>query len=629
MKRFLLAPLILALGAMCAFAQGTYTENLTVTNSPTPIVIHNGSTFVLIRENAATPTAVFSVTPAAANSVAVNLAAGQAYQFSNGSFPYASGTTLGTIQATTAGPFTFVIFEMSAFQAFPSASIMAAAGGSSTANQGTAAAASGAWPTKVTDGTNIAAVKPASTAAQAADSAIVVAESPNTPLPPGSNLIGKTGFDNTTPGTTNGVSMAQPSRTTGTITTSASTVSVSSAGYSIATVTTNGTYAGITVNFEFSDDGGTTWYSDTCARTDTNVLESSEALPSNQTRAWDCSIYAATTFRVRSSAYTSGTANIGITLSAAPVESAPTVQMASGFTQPVSASSLPLPTGASTSAKQPALGTAGSPAADVITVQGAASMTAVKVDGSAVTQPVSASSLPLPTGAATSAKQPALGTAGTPSADVISVQGATSMTPVKVDGSGVTQPVSGTVTANAGTGTMGVQGATASGSAESNDNPVMQGGSDGTNIQKSLTASASNMGGTLTTTEKGARLMEKGPRWSVSSAPAAGSQATASKSAGGAGVRHILDCISFSAGSTSAPALTQLSINVRDGASGGGSVIWQHTVIIPAATGQNVSPFGLCGLGLVGSSNTAMTIEFSASLANLFESVDISGTDVN
>lgn len=72
--------------------------------------------------------------------------------------------------------------------------------------------------------------------------------------------------------------------------------------------------------------------------------------------------------------------------------------------------------------------------------------TAVKVDGSAVTQPVSAASLPLPTGASTSAKQPALGTAGAASADVITVQGVASMTPVKVDGSGFTQPVSGTVT---------------------------------------------------------------------------------------------------------------------------------------------------------------------------------------
>lgn len=48
-----------------------------------------------------------------------------------------------------------------------------------------------------------------------------------------------------------------------------------------------------------------------------------------------------------------------------------------------------LPSGASTAAKQPALGTAGTPSADVITIQGVTSMTAVKVDNSAVTQPIS------------------------------------------------------------------------------------------------------------------------------------------------------------------------------------------------------------------------------------------------
>lgn len=53
-----------------------------------------------------------------------------------------------------------------------------------------------------------------------------------------------------------------------------------------------------------------------------------------------------------------------------------------------------LPSGASTAAKQPALGTAGTPSADVISVQGIASMTALKVDGSAVTQPVSIASVP-------------------------------------------------------------------------------------------------------------------------------------------------------------------------------------------------------------------------------------------
>ncbi len=62
----------------------------------------------------------------------------------------------------------------------------------------------------------------------------------------------------------------------------------------------------------------------------------------------------------------------------------------------------------------------------------------------------------LPTGASTAAKQPALGTAGTASADVITVQGIASMTALKVDGSAVTQPVSGTVTATQG-GTWTIQ----------------------------------------------------------------------------------------------------------------------------------------------------------------------------
>ena len=63
--------------------------------------------------------------------------------------------------------------------------------------------------------------------------------------------------------------------------------------------------------------------------------------------------------------------------------------------------------GAATAAKQPALGTAGSSSTDVLSVQGIASGTALPVSGTfwQTTQPVSAASLPLPTGAATSANQ--------------------------------------------------------------------------------------------------------------------------------------------------------------------------------------------------------------------------------
>lgn len=97
-----------------------------------------------------------------------------------------------------------------------------------------------------------------------------------------------------------------------------------------------------------------------------------------------------------------------------------------------------LPTGASTSAlqttgntsvasidtKTPALGQA---------VMASSSPVVIASNQSAV--PISAASLPLPTGAATAAKQPALGTAGAASTDVITVQGIAS---------GVAQPVSGT-----------------------------------------------------------------------------------------------------------------------------------------------------------------------------------------
>ena len=77
------------------------------------------------------------------------------------------------------------------------------------------------------------------------------------------------------------------------------------------------------------------------------------------------------------------------------------------------------------------------------------------------TQPVSAAALPLPSGAATAAKQPALGTAGTASTDVLSVQGIAGGIALPVSGTfwQTTQPVSGTVTANAGSGTFIVSAA--------------------------------------------------------------------------------------------------------------------------------------------------------------------------
>lgn len=93
-----------------------------------------------------------------------------------------------------------------------------------------------------------------------------------------------------------------------------------------------------------------------------------------------------------------------------------------------------LPTGASTAAKQPALGTAGTASADVITVQGKAAMTPILTDGSATTQPVSSATF------ATSAKQ------DTGNTSLSSIDGK-----ITAVNTGAVVVSSGSITANAGT----------------------------------------------------------------------------------------------------------------------------------------------------------------------------------
>jgi hypothetical protein len=94
-----------------------------------------------------------------------------------------------------------------------------------------------------------------------------------------------------------------------------------------------------------------------------------------------------------------------------------------------------LPTGAATSAKQPALGTAGTASADVITVQGITGGTALKVDGSGSTQPVSGTvTVQQTTASNLNAAVVGTGTAGTAATGVITVQGIASATPVIIKG---------------------------------------------------------------------------------------------------------------------------------------------------------------------------------------------------
>lgn len=159
-------------------------------------------------------------------------------------------------------------------------------------------------------------------------------------------------------------------------------------------------------------------------------------------------------------------------------------------------------------------------------------------------------------------------------------------------------------------------------------------GYDGTNQDRLRTTSVVNMPTAQTTTavnQIGAAIHEKGSRWVVSSDPATSSQATASIAAE-AGVRHVVDCVTFAEASGGAVTGATHFLSLRDGAAGAGTILIQWVVAIPTAAGtgiQGITPQSFCGLNLVGTTNTAMTFEFDAGVTNAIETVSISGFNVN
>jgi len=102
-------------------------------------------------------------------------------------------------------------------------------------------------------------------------------------------------------------------------------------------------------------------------------------------------------------------------------------------------------------------------------------------------------------------------------------------------------------------------------------------------------------------------------------------QATVTQAAGGAGVKNVAEsmCFGFSA-STALGGITTVTVNLRDGATGAGTILqsWQYT--LPAAT---VAPFGRCidRVHISGTANTPLTLEFAGATVNLMAFVNLSG----
>jgi hypothetical protein len=113
--------------------------------------------------------------------------------------------------------------------------------------------------------------------------------------------------------------------------------------------------------------------------------------------------------------------------------------------------------------------------------------------------------------------------------------------------------------------------------------------------------------------------------WSVTNTPAAATKATASKAAGGGTVRHVATSISVCT-AQAGTAQTPIAINLRDGATGAGTVLrtWKMSSII-----QDSKCVESSGLAMIGTANTAMTIEFGAAgVAASEQTVTLTGFSV-
>jgi hypothetical protein len=96
--------------------------------------------------------------------------------------------------------------------------------------------------------------------------------------------------------------------TTGTITGNGQTVSVDVSRASNLMFHVTGTFSTVNCTFEGSIDGGTTWFATQAVRTNANTVELVTGnLSATPAYAWEASVNALTHFRVRATAYTSGT----------------------------------------------------------------------------------------------------------------------------------------------------------------------------------------------------------------------------------------------------------------------------------------------------------------------------------
>lgn len=142
-------------------------------------------------------------------------------------------------------------------------------------------------------------------------------------------------------------------------------------------------------------------------------------------------------------------------------------------------------------------------------------------------------------------------------------------------------------------------------------------GFDGTDYSRLRTVSAAVQA--LVADKTGVLVQAKAADWGIEQRPAALAQATVTRAAGGPGARHVCTGITASvfipvgdAGVFTAP----YQVVLRDGATGAGTVLWSSLAgQLSGASSRWTDHIQLSGLSIVGSANTAMTLEFTTAAA--------------
>lgn len=118
--------------------------------------------------------------------------------------------------------------------------------------------------------------------------------------------------------------------------------------------------------------------------------------------------------------------------------------------------------------------------------------------------------------------------------------------------------------------------------------------------------------------------------WVVTHAPGANTQATITKAAPAAGLRHVVTSIDARlVAGASAPTAVAVQVNLIAGASGG-TPIASYELAVAATAGASGTPLSLSGLQIEIDDATAVTLEFAAGGGgNTIETVALTGYTKN